>query len=217
MGDVLLIDDKHRRAGEAIIQEILKSSQEKYVVAISGESGSGKSELAHVIARGLRNSGVVSKAISADNFYRVHPLERTEFRKKYGVETVVGPDEYDWGAIYQMLEDFRSGIVSNIPCVDLVTDHVDRLTTDFGPIQVLVVDGIYAIKTEGIDLRVFIDLTYHETKKAQVVRGKEPQNEFRMQVLEQEHRMVHALKPLADLVISREYEPVRQTPAAAAA
>jgi uridine kinase len=65
---------------------------------------------------------------------------------------------------------------------------------------------LYAIKTEGADLRVFLELTYHETKKAQVVRGKEPQNEYRMAVLEQEHRMVQALKHKADILISKEYE-----------
>jgi uridine kinase len=70
----------------------------------------------------------------------------------------------------------------------------------------LVVDGLYAIKTEGVDLSIFIELTYHETKKAQVVRGKEPQNEYRMAVLEQEHQMVLALRPKADILITMEYE-----------
>lgn len=93
-----------------------------------------------------------------------------------------------------------------MPCVDLVTEQIDQLTTDFKGIDMLVIDGLYAIKTEGTDLRVFLELTYHETKKAQVVRGKEPQNEYRMAVLEQEHRMVQALKPKADILISKEYE-----------
>jgi uridine kinase len=93
-----------------------------------------------------------------------------------------------------------------MPCVDLVTEQVDQLTTDFKGIDMLVIDGLYAIKTDGVDLRVFLELTYHETKKAQVVRGKEPQNEYRMAVLEQEHRMVQALKSRADILISKEYE-----------
>jgi uridine kinase len=70
----------------------------------------------------------------------------------------------------------------------------------------LIIDGLYSIKTEGLDLRVFIELTYHETKKAQVVRGKEPQNEYRMAVLEQEHKMVQALKATADVFITMDYK-----------
>jgi uridine kinase len=133
-------------------------------------------------------------------------LERTEWRKKHGIENVVGYGEYDWDTIYQNIDDFKNNRKSTMPCVDLVTEQIDRLTTDFNGIDMLVIDGLYAIKTEGADLRVFLELTYHETKKAQVVRGKEPQNEYRMAVLEQEHRMVQALKPKADILISKEYE-----------
>ncbi len=206
LGDILLIEDKHRNAGEAIIQRILERKKEKFMVGISGESGSGKTELAHVIAKGLRKHGIMAKPLHIDNYYRIHPLERTEWRKQHGIENVVGYGEYDWDTLYRNIEDFSNNRPSTMPCVDLVTEQIDQLTTDFNGIDMLIIDGLYAIKTEGLDLRVFIELTYHETKKAQVVRGKEPQNEYRMAVLEQEHRMVQALKPMADILISREYE-----------
>lgn len=206
LGDVLLIEDKHRKAGEAIIQQILERKGDKFMVAISGESGSGKSELAHVIAKGLRKHGIMAKPIHIDNYYRIHPLERTEWRKKHGIENVVGYGEYDWDTIYRNIEDFKHNRSSAMPCVDLVTEQIDQLTTDFNGIDMLIIDGLYAIKTEGVDLRIFLELTYHETKKAQLVRGKEPANEYRMAVLEQEHKMVQALKSLADILISKEYE-----------
>jgi uridine kinase len=206
LGDVLLIEDKHRNAGEAIIQKILERKKQKFMVGISGESGSGKTELAHVIAKGLRKHGIMAKPLHIDNYYRIHPLERTEWRKKNGIENVVGYGEYDWDTLYRNIEDFKNNRPSTMPCVDLVTEQIDQLTTDFQGIDMLIIDGLYAIKTDGLDLRVFIELTYHETKKAQVVRGKEPQNEYRMAVLEQEHRMVQALKPMADILISKEYE-----------
>jgi len=206
LGDILLIEEKHRIAGEAIVQKILEQKKDKFMIAISGESGSGKSELAHVVARGLRKNGIMAKPIHIDNYYRIHPLERTEWRKKHGIENVVGYGEYDWDKIYKNIDDFKNDRKSTMPCVDLVTEQIDQLTTDFKGIDMLVIDGLYAIKTEGVDLRVFIELTYHETKKAQVVRGKEPQNEYRMAVLEQEHKMVQALKPSADILISKEYQ-----------
>ncbi|MBW6460147.1 MAG: hypothetical protein K0B08_06195 [Bacteroidales bacterium] len=206
LGDVLLIEEKHRTAGEAIVQKILERRKDKFMVAISGESGSGKSELAHVVARGLRKHGIMAKPIHIDNYYRIHPLERTEWRKKHGIENVVGYGEYDWDTIIKNIDDFKNDRKTTMPCVDLVTEQIDQLTTDFKGIDMLVIDGLYAIKTEGVDLRVFIELTYHETKKAQVVRGKEPQNEYRMAVLEQEHKMVQALKPSADILISKEYQ-----------
>ncbi len=206
LGDVLLIQEKHHKAGAAIIEEILKRKKDKFIVAISGESGSGKTELAHVIARGMRKHGIFAKPMHIDNYYKVLPLERKQWRIDNGIEKCVGYDEYDWDTIYSNIEAFKHGEKASMPCVDLVTEQVDTLTTDFSSVDMLIIDGLYAIKTEGIDLRVFIELTYHETKKAQTDRGKEPQNEYRWAVLEQEHKMVQGLRPSADLFVNMQYE-----------
>jgi uridine kinase len=206
LGDVLLITEKHQKAGEIIIEKILTERKPKMIIGISGESGSGKSELAHVISKGLRKHGIFAKPLHIDNYYRILPLLRTEWRKQHGIENVVGYGEYDWDTIYRNIQEFKEGKVSTGPCVDLVTEQVDQLTTDYSTVDMLVIDGLYAIKTEGVDLRIFIELTYHETKKAQVVRGKEPQNDYRMAVLEKEHQMVQALKPMANVLIGMDYE-----------
>jgi uridine kinase len=208
LGDVLLITDKHREAAEGILAKVLEIRKEKMIIAISGESGSGKSELSHVLAKSLRTNGIMAKELHIDNYYSILPLERKDWRMNHGIEQVVGYGEYDWDTIYRNIDDFKNDRTSTMPCVDLVTEQVDQLTTNFKGIDALVIDGLYAIKTDGVDFRVFIDLTYHETKKAQVVRGKEPQNEYRARVLEQEHKMVQALRPTANLLISAEYKAV---------
>jgi uridine kinase len=94
-----------------------------------------------------------------------------------------------------------------MPCVDLVTEQVDRLTTNFAGIDMLIVDGLYAIKSDEVDLKVFIELTYLETKEKHTkdARGKEVMDEVRWATLAQEHKMVQALKAKADLLISKEY------------
>jgi uridine kinase len=206
LGDVLLITEKHQNAGEKIIEYILANLKPKMMIGISGESGSGKSELAHVIAKGMRKHGIFAKPLHIDNYYRILPLLRTEWRKENGIQKVVGYSEYDWDTINRNIAEFKAGKISTGPCVDLVTEQVDQLTTEYSTVDMLVVDGLYAIKTEDIDVSIFIELTYHETKKAQVVRGKEPQNEYRMAVLEKEHQMVQELKPKADILITMDYE-----------
>ncbi len=202
----MLIQEKHHQAAEVIINEIMRRKKDKYIVAISGESGSGKTELAHVIARGLRQHAIFAKPLHIDNYYSVLPLERKEWRISNGIEKCVGYGEYDWDTIYSNIRSFKNGEMATMPCVDLVTEQVDSLTTDFGSVDMLIIDGLYAIKTEGVDLRVFIELTYHETKKAQADRGKEPQNEYRWAVLEQEHRMVQGLRSSADIFIGKDYQ-----------
>ena len=208
LGDILLIEDKHRKAGEVIIEKILKNRKDKYIIAISGESGSGKTELAHVVARGLRKHGVMAKPMHTDNYYNTHPLERKAWRIKHGIENVVGYNEYKWDEIAHNIEDFKHSRVSEMPCVDLVTEQVDRLITDFKGIDVLVLDGLYAIKSEYADLRVFIELTYLETKEKHTkdARGKEVMDEVRWATLGQEHKMVQSLKPLADLFVGKDYK-----------
>jgi uridine kinase len=92
-----------------------------------------------------------------------------------------------------------------MPCVDLLTDQDDFLTTSFKGIRYMVIEGLYAVQAEA-DLRVFIDLTYHETKKAQLLRGKENVDKWRMEVLEQEHQVVSSLRPLANLIVDKNYQ-----------
>ena len=208
LGDILLISEKHQKAAKKILKKVLKEKKEKYIVAISGESGSGKTELAHVLAKMLRKEGVFAKPIHIDNYYKVHPLERTEWRKCHGIENAVGLNEYDWDTIYKNIDDFKNNKKSTMPCIDLVTEQVDSLTTDFNGIDMLIIDGLYAINTPDVDLGIFIELTYHDTKKAQIIRGKEPQNEYRMKVLEREHQVVQSIKPKARLLVTNDYDVV---------
>lgn len=210
LGDILLIQDKHKKAGEEIIQRILKQKKDKFIVAISGESGSGKSELAHVIAKGLRKYNIMAKPLHTDNYYNTDPLKRKAWRVENGIEKVVGYSEYLWDEIHKNIDDFKNNRVSEMPCVDLVTEQVDRLITDFSKVDMLIVDGLYSIKANHVDLRVFIELTYLETKEKHTKdsRGKEVMDEVRWAILGQEHRMVQSLKPMADLLVTKDYEVV---------
>jgi len=59
LGDILLINDMHKEAAEAICKHVLedletREERYRYIVGISGESGSGKSELSHTLGKALR-------------------------------------------------------------------------------------------------------------------------------------------------------------------
>jgi uridine kinase len=206
LGDILLITEKHIKAGEQVVNRLSEIKSEKMVIAIGGESGTGKSEMAHVISRKLKGEGELAKILHIDNYYKVSPRERTEWRKKHGVESI-GLSEYDWDLINRNIAEFRESKEAILPCIDLLTDQEDKLITNFEGIQYLIVEGLYPLKADA-DLKIFIDLTYHETKKAQVLRGKEPQNKFRLQVLQREHEVVQSLRPLADLLVTKEFNVV---------
>jgi uridine kinase len=206
LGDILLITDKHRKAAAQIVERLSDIRTDKFVIAIGGESGAGKSGLAHVIARRLKDKGELAKILHIDNYYKVPPQERTAWRKQHGIESI-GLSEIDWDLLNRHIAEFRESREATLPCIDLLTDQIDKLITNFEGIKYLIVEGLYPLKAEA-DLRIFIDLTYHETKEAQIVRGKEPQNEWRSRVLEREHVVVQSLRPLADLLVTKDFDVV---------
>lgn len=212
LGDVLLISDMHKEAARAI-QKIVRQELEKkngryrYIVGISGESGSGKSELAHTLGMALKEDNIRVKVIHTDNYYKIQPLLREEWRRNKGFDRI-GIDEYDWVKIRKTIRDFKEEQECMVPCIDLIPEQVDKLITDFSKIDLLIIDGLYAIDAPDVDLRVFIDLTYQETKINQIMRMKEEMNTFRLKILDCEHKAVTSLKPKADLIVNKAYQVV---------
>jgi uridine kinase len=212
LGDILLINDMHKEAAQAICERVMadretKEERYRYVVGISGESGSGKSELAHSLGISLKSHHIRVKVIHTDNYYRIQPLLREEWRRNKGFDKI-GINEYDWVKIRKTIRDFKEEQECMIPCIDLIPEQVDKLITDFSKVDLLIVDGLYAINANDVDMRVFIDLTYHETKINQIIRMKEALSDFRLNILEHEHQAVRSLKPLADLVVDKSYQVV---------
>jgi len=222
LSDILLITDKHRSAAAAIARKVMADREQRlstdssyrYMAAVSGESGAGKSELSHALAQELRRLGVKVKVLHTDNYYKVEPSRRREYREMTGFEGV-GKGEYDWKLLHENIEDFRHARKAVMPCIDILTDEVDLLHTDFSKIDVLVIDGLYAIGVEHADLKVFIDLTYHETKKSQLLRGKEKTDHHRWEVLEREHRSVRSLRDAAHLLVDASFAILEPEPQAA--
>jgi uridine kinase len=126
---------------------------------------------------------------------------------EHGVDSI-GYTEYDWDLINQNMAEFRKDKAEVVmPCIDLLTDQEDKLLTSFLGLRYMIIEGLYAVKAEA-DLRVFIDVTYHDTKKAQIVRGKEKMNDWRLSVLKREHEVIRSLRPLADLLVTPEFDVV---------
>ena len=198
LNDRITVNKKHIDAANVVVDDILTKIGPKFIMAIGGEVGSGKSTLAYTIAMRLKKEGVKSKIIDLDDFYKVPPHERKQWRRDHGIESV-GPEEYDWDSINTLIGDFRHSRKSTMPCVDLITGEVDQLRTSFKAVQVLIINGLYATKLNQADFRVFIELTYAETKEAQLFGQKEEMTDFRKQILEREHKMVQALKPGCDM------------------
>lgn len=210
--DILAINDQHIAAAEAIVKrvgiELNKLPKTyKFILGISGETGTGKSELSHMIGVLLKKQHIRVKVLHTGNYYNIQPLLLIEWRKAKGIESV-GVNEYDWNLIRRNIMDFKEDRESMLPLIDPVPEQVDKLITDYKKIDFLIISGLYAIKSDGIDLRVFIDLDFRETKLAEKLSAKKPLDEFNLKVLEKEHQNVQSLKSLADLIVNKNYQVV---------
>ncbi len=204
LGDILLVTEKHKKIAALIVDFSIKLDKKKLTIAIGGESGSGKSEVGHMIGKYFKIRGTLAKILHTDDYYLLPPIRRKIWRKKEGINKI-GVSEYDWAKIDNTISKFKENKKCIMPCIDLLTDQVDQLHTNFNGIEVLILEGLYSLKA-NVDIKAFIDLTYHDTKEAQIIRGKEPQSGFRLEVLKREHTVVQSLKPLANIIITKEFD-----------
>jgi len=200
LNDVVTIEKKHTNAAATLFDRVIRDRKTKFIVSISGEVGTGKCEIAHELGRKLVESGISVKLLHLDNYYHIPPRERQAWRLKNGLEKI-GYYEYDWDTVNRNIDDFRMNKKSIMPVVDLFTQKVDQLHTDFNGIDVLIIAGLYSIRINQSDLRVFIELTYEDTWDEQQTTHKEILDDFRMEVLKHEHKAVQSLKHLADFYI----------------
>jgi hypothetical protein len=53
-----------------------------------------------------------------------------------------------------------------LPSVDYSADRFDKRPIDFGAADVLVAEGTYVFGLSGLDVRVFLEATYEDTRRA---------------------------------------------------
>lgn len=200
INEILFLNRAHEKAARMVLDRVLPEFKKKYIISLSGEVETGKAEIAYVLGRMLKAENIKVKMLYLDSYYKIAPTERTTWRKENGIDKI-GADEYDWKAINESIEAFKKGKKATLPLVDLFTGQIDQLTTDFKDIDLLIVAGLYAMKVDQADLKVFIENNYKDTMPVQKLSGKEELDDFRMQVLIQEHRVVQSLKKLADFYI----------------
>jgi len=206
LGDILVITDDHKKAARKITDMLLENySGEKISIAIGAESGSGKSEIAHVVASSLFKSDkrLKSFTVHTDDFFALAHKERNDLRVSSNLESV-GPSEINFDELNYVKDSFEKGGQILLPIMEFITSSTYKLLVDFKDIQVLICEGLYAPMLD-VDTKMFIDMTYHDNVAFNALRGKEIPDEFRTRVLEKEHQAVSKLRQQVDYVITKDY------------
>ncbi len=210
-GDVLIIQEWHRKAGrkaaELIIPRIEKNTG-KFTITVAGESGSGKSEIAEVIAESLAEKNMKTVILQQDDYF-IHPPKTNENTRKKDIDWV-GANEVHLDIMDQNLKDFKEGKAQiTKPLVIFEEDRITEETMQVGDAKVAIAEGTFTTTLNHVDCRVFIDQTYHETKKARLLRAREEQDDFLETVLKTEHKVISSHKRIADFLVTGEYDVVK--------
>ena len=207
-GDILVIQEWHRRAGKRaaeLILPLIEGKAEKFCITVAGESGSGKSEIADVIAKVLETQGIKSIVLQQDDYF-VLPPKSNENKRRNEMDWV-GANEVRLDVMDQNLRDFKSGVTQiTKPLVIFEEDRIDEETMEMGEAKVAIAEGTFTTTLNHVDCRVFIDKTFHETKKARLLRAREEQDDFLENVLKIEHKIISSHKRMADFLVVGDYE-----------
>lgn len=203
IGDKIRVSEAHVRAADTLYSHLEQSFNQpdvKLVLAICGESGSGKSELAVALQDRLKKEHVSSVIFQQDDYFRYPPLTNAKLREKNISQ--VGPQEVNLKLLDEHLSQFKQK-EKNIkkPLVNYEQDAFGEEIFYMEKTPIAIVEGTYTCSLKNIDVRIFIDRIYSDTRKDRLTRAREEQNDFLEQVLEIEHKIIRTYKANADFIV----------------
>ncbi len=174
------------------------------VIAIAGESGSGKSITATSLAHVLTADGCAAGILHQDDYFLRPPRANHEHR--CADLASVGPHEVDLALLATHVAAFRAGCDEVIaPRADYATDSFLTRRLDFGAMAVLVVEGTYVLRLDDADIRIFLEATHEETAERRRRRNRDVDAPIIDRMLAIEHALIAPQASRAHIVIDREF------------
>jgi uridine kinase len=213
-GDVIVLEEHHRRAAREIVPAILgkiKSKDARYTISVAGESGSGKSETGVAIQEELEKHGIKSVLLGQDDYF-VLPPKSNDARRREDPEWLGPHVEVKLDVLEQNLKDAIHGAEKiTKPLVDYNKNSVKGESISLEGVKVLIAEGTYTSLLKNVDTKVFIarnrlDTLEHRQKRN---RGDEVGDPFIEQVLVMEHKIIAGHKQLADFIITIDYDVIK--------
>ena len=194
-----------RSLASMVIDRLRLPREGRVVIAVAGESGSGKSTTASSLGRELSTRGVSTGLIHQDDYFLRPPRTNHEYRLLDLRH--VGPHEVNLELLQSHVDAFlagRDGVEG--PAVDYPANRFVTRHLDFSALQVLIVEGTYVFRLRGIDARIFLDATHEDTKERRRARNRDIDAPVIDRILAIEHEIIEQQAQQADIVIDRDFE-----------
>lgn len=208
IGDVIHIRPEYFSTADALVDLILAAHQSKQrafeVIAIGGESGSGKSVTAICLQLSLEKKGITSIILHQDDYFKLPP--KTNHINRVKDISAVGMQEVEMAFLEKNIRDFRSKqSIINKPLVNYEEDSIGEENIPLKDTQVLIIEGTYSLSLENVDVRIFMQRNYRDTLENRIARGREAYSEFVEKVLEIEHQLISPGIEKADAIVQKDY------------
>ena len=204
IGDKLVITDYHRAAAAkamGVLKKRLMISDQPISVTVAGESGCGKSETAVCLAELIKKAGKNCIILSQDDYFKLPP--KTNHNKRMQDIDWVGPGEVQLDLLDNHLAFLKDRMEQPLekPLVHFDENRIASEIIQPGEFDVVIAEGTYTSLLKNVDLRIFINRNYKETKKARLKRNRDPDVNFLEKVLAIEHLEISKHRLHADVII----------------
>ena len=172
------------------------------VLAIAGESGSGKTHMATSLQQALAEKGCQALVLHMDDFFKLPPA--SNHAKRLQDIGHVGPEEVDLVRLNNVISAFKNGATQQIvPLVNYYQNSSSEIEIELKELEVLIIEGTYTFFLDNTDFHLFMSRDYKQTKELRLARnrGSEAQDEFVDRVLEIEHQLISKSASKADALI----------------
>lgn len=208
-GDKLVIQEGHIKAAHSLFHVLLpymKDNEGIFIITIAGESGSGKSEIAVVLAQLFsEKQGIRSIIIQQDDYFVYPPKTNAMMRRKNIGH--IGVSEVRLNLLDQNLKDVLEGKDKiEKPLVIFDDDRITEETIALEGMNVVIVEGTYTTLLKNVHQHIFIDRTYRDTRASRKQRAREEQDEFLEKILEIEHEIISSHKQQANIIVDNNYD-----------
>jgi uridine kinase len=181
------------------------TSRERLVVGVAGESGSGKSVTAASLARALGADGRSAVVLHQDDYFRLPPRANHAARERDIAQ--VGPGEVNLALMQSHIAQFRQGRGAvEAPATNYAADRFDTRLLDFAGVAMLVVEGTYVLGLDDLDVRIFLEATYADTRDRRRARARDVDSPFVERVLAIEHEIIARQRARADLIVDARFD-----------
>lgn len=206
IGDEIIYHKGYEKITDFVIEKLasIQKSDSKLCISVGGESGCGKTSLAYALQKDIENNtGLKSFIFHLDDYFKLPPTDNHNAR--INDISKVGSNEVNLDLLDSHLIHFKEkSRILNKPLVDyhqnkILKEHISCNDFDF-----CIVEGTYVSTLKTPDFKIFMEITYLDTRISRVNRTRDLINTFNEKVLEIEHQIIKPHYKLANIIINKD-------------